>query len=354
MTIRTRKASPLAVPVRELVDVEVRGIDKDKRTATFCATTENGVEIWDGLEWLRMTGVDLVRYKKNPVVLDAHNRRESGCVIGRAPKHWVEGRRLLCEIEFAATKRAAEIWELVRDGFIKTLSIGYWPKEWKVLAEGEIDGEGEHQVKGPGIVVTRWELLEISTVPVPADPDALVEARSIFFEENNVAHIDKTKPHPITRAMTAAEAPPAAPAVEGAAAETPATGSEQPAAERSATTTPPAPEKKPEAPAPEKKPEPTDERAAKFATLKGERERLIAIAPQLRSYAEALLLKEPELDTEAFRARLLDEHAKRNAPVGTPEPVEPKRGDKTTTQSDEAKGLAGMTTDDFARAFKAS
>jgi hypothetical protein len=155
-------------------DCEVRAIDEENRTATFVAATENGVMTRGGTEYLRMSGVQLQRYKKNPVVLDAHNRWSVGAVIGRAQVRR-EGRLLMADIEFAGTERAENVWQLVRDGFVRTVSVGFMPDQDNTiyLDDDDTDGEGESAIRGPGVLIKRWELFEISVVPVPADADAV-------------------------------------------------------------------------------------------------------------------------------------------------------------------------------------
>lgn len=162
-------------------DLEVRAIDEEQRRATFVIATENPVLTVFGREVLRISGVDLARFKKNPVVLDTHNRWEAGAVVGRAVSVKKERRQLVAEVEFAETERAEVIWELVRTDFIRATSVGFMADRGSVLVidEGESNGSGESRVEGPARIVKKWELLELSIVPVPADMDSLKRG---FFE----------------------------------------------------------------------------------------------------------------------------------------------------------------------------
>ena len=164
-----------AVIERALLDqIERREINVDERWVEFVAATETGVETWSGRQYLRISGVVLKRFKKNPVILDSHNRWEAGAVIGRGDVR-VEGRELIVRVHFAETERAETIWQLVKGGFINAVSVGFIPdrKNTLELAEGETDGDGESAIKGPAVVIKRWELFEISVVPVPADAEAV-------------------------------------------------------------------------------------------------------------------------------------------------------------------------------------
>jgi hypothetical protein len=155
--------------------VEIRAIDDDSRRATFVIATENKVGGIFGATVLRMSGVDLARFRANPVVLDTHDRFDLSGVIGRAVSIKRAGRRLEAEVEFAETERANVAWELVRTGFVKAASVGFDPDRESVivLADGESNGKGEARIEGPARIVKKWELLEFSIVPVPADADTL-------------------------------------------------------------------------------------------------------------------------------------------------------------------------------------
>lgn len=173
-------AAPETITRGLFESVEVRAIDEESRTATFVASTEGGVRTWEGIEHLRIKGMRLERFRKNPVVIDAHNRREAGFVIGRAKIH-VKGRELIAVVTFAETDRANDIWILVRDGFLRAVSVGFIPEKIVTLEEGDTDGRGESAIHGPAIVIKQSELFELSLVPVPADEDAL--RRSFFLEQ---------------------------------------------------------------------------------------------------------------------------------------------------------------------------
>lgn len=72
------------VLLRTEVDVELRSIDEGKRQATFVCSTERAVPMWDGPEVLRSSGADLKRFKRNPVLLDSHDRSTIEAVLGSA------------------------------------------------------------------------------------------------------------------------------------------------------------------------------------------------------------------------------------------------------------------------------
>ena len=107
-------------------------------------------------------GMNAVNYKKNPVVLFGHNSR--GMVIGKNIELSTDEHGVKAVTKFADTAAGRDIYKLNRDGFLNAWSIGFIPgKQEQVKHE---DGNTYNHI-------TEWELLEYSSVPIPANPDCL-------------------------------------------------------------------------------------------------------------------------------------------------------------------------------------
>lgn len=310
-------------------DVDVRAIDVDGRSATFVAATENGVETYFGTEYLRMSGADLSRYRRNSVVLDTHNRFEAGAIIGKATVS-IANRELVAVITFAETERADEIWQLVRGGFLKALSVGFRARDVQVIEEGESSGSGKSKIQGPARIVKDWQLYEISVVPVGADAEALKrsflyaqsiedELRSLretvnelLTKESNMSGNDKAEE---TERREAAEKAKAAESKSGD----------------------------------EMRGSPDNLKVEDVLTAEEIRHRDIrSMAPAgMEDLADECVLKGQTV-SEA-RTRMLEEHAKGCKPVGTPEPEDAKRG-KGDDATDVPK-VADVTDDMLLRTF---
>lgn len=122
-------------------------------------------------------GWDLTNFKKNPVILWGHNVMEERPPIGKAIKVWVEGEgkksKLMFKTQFdMADEFAKEIFRKVKEGFINMVSVGFLPSEWEPIKGQEDNFFGGHKF-------VKQELLEISFVPVPANPQAAVQIRSM-------------------------------------------------------------------------------------------------------------------------------------------------------------------------------
>jgi hypothetical protein len=115
----------------------------------------------DGID-LRMIGADLGRYLANPVIGYGHEYwGRNQLPIGRAATTTVEGAQLLVEPEFDQDDEfAVEVERKLRAGYLNAVSIGF-----------DVHDLGEDGVPA------RWELFEVSVVPLPMDPAALVAAR---------------------------------------------------------------------------------------------------------------------------------------------------------------------------------
>jgi HK97 family phage prohead protease len=120
---------------------------------TFVASTASVDRMGDTVE----QDFDLAEYLRNPVVLFGHDHDQP---VGKALDVRFENGQLVADIEFAPTERGQEIKALVDHGTLRALSIGFTPGDTQVKSDG-------------GLSFAKNSLLEISIVPVPANPDAL-------------------------------------------------------------------------------------------------------------------------------------------------------------------------------------
>lgn len=162
--------------------VKIQAIDEEERTVTAIISSD---AVDRDSEVLLPKGMDSTRFEENAVVLFAHNSHEPP--IGKAIWIKTKGKNVIAGVKFATTAFAEEIWQLFKGGFLKAFSVGFIP----------IDGrkpEPKDIVKNPEwanarFIYTKWELLEFSAVPVPANPDALVAA----VKNKSIKLSDETK-----------------------------------------------------------------------------------------------------------------------------------------------------------------
>jgi HK97 family phage prohead protease len=120
-------------------------------------------------EIIMQDGWDLSNFKSNPVILASHNYHDFP--IGKATGIAVDGEQLTFKMVFSkATEEAKQAYELVKEGILNCFSVGFIPRAF--------DPNNQD-------VITNAELLEISLVSVPANPQAVVMAKS--FKGNKLA-----------------------------------------------------------------------------------------------------------------------------------------------------------------------
>jgi len=148
--------------------VTVDGVERTKRFVFSDATVDHAGDSIDPKGW------DLAIFKRNPVALFSHMSWEPP--IGRASNVHVENNQLVGDIEFATADIydfADTIFRLVDGGFMNAVSVGFKPKEWAFTADKD---------RPYGIDFKKQTLLEISVCPVPCNPSALGEARSLGID----------------------------------------------------------------------------------------------------------------------------------------------------------------------------
>lgn len=190
-------------------NIDIREIDKAKRVVPFIASTAAVDRYGDIIE---QAGWQLDNYKKNPIVLFAHDSH--ALPIGKAVNIGKLDGSLFVLLEFMTADiypLADQVFKMLCGGFLNTLSVGFIPLEYRYRFEEAKDGE-EVNPWPIGAIYEKCELLENSVVPVPANPEALVVGRSYkmiydAFERTEVEEFKnpKTKEESLMWARQASE-----------------------------------------------------------------------------------------------------------------------------------------------------
>jgi HK97 family phage prohead protease len=110
-------------------------------------------------------GCVLDNYLRNPIVLADH---DPGQPIGNFVPS-IASDQLAGIVTFAPeglSKKADEYCAFYKAGIMRAVSVGFKAIEYKPIETG-------------GYLYTKWELMELSAVAVPCDPDAIVTARGV-------------------------------------------------------------------------------------------------------------------------------------------------------------------------------
>jgi HK97 family phage major capsid protein/HK97 family phage prohead protease len=156
MPPNTSEISYRTLPVDEL-----RALDEDKLTVDLSFSSEQPIERWWGVEILdhRPGSVRLERLNDGaPLLLD--HRTSNDNHVGTVLKAYLDGTKGRASVKFAGTAAAREVFDMVKEGIKKHVSVGYRVHE--VVLEKQSD-------EGDTYRVTNWEPLEISLVSIPAD-----------------------------------------------------------------------------------------------------------------------------------------------------------------------------------------
>ena len=114
------------------------------------------------------SGWRLENYLRNPVIQNAHQYGDIIFTIGQALKTWVSGKDLLQTWKFASQENpfAKIARDLYRGGYLRAASVGFVPIRW----------ENGNDKSGYQRRYIEQELLEVSAVGIPANPNALTLA----------------------------------------------------------------------------------------------------------------------------------------------------------------------------------
>lgn len=140
--------------------VERQAIDEEARTATLAFASEAPYERWWGVEILDVsaTSVRQGRLRSGANLLMDHDTKD---VVGVVESVEIGADRVVrAVVRFGKSVRAEEVWQDVREGIRRNVSVGYMIHK-AVLVE-TVDGVETYRV-------TDWEPFEVSLVSVPAD-----------------------------------------------------------------------------------------------------------------------------------------------------------------------------------------
>ncbi len=142
--------------------------DKDSRVRRFRISTETQDRHGD---IIRSKGIVLKHFRKNPVVLFAHDAWMPP--IGKSPKITIGDGFVDADVDFFDLETyefADTIFRIVDKGGLKATSVGFMPLKYERMEEDDEDNISKVRW---GIDFKKIDLLEFSIVPVPANPEAV-------------------------------------------------------------------------------------------------------------------------------------------------------------------------------------
>jgi len=151
-----------------IADSVIKQGGKDSRVRRFRISTETQDRHGD---IIRSKGILLKHFRKNPVVLFAHDSRQPP--IGKSPLIKIGAGVVDADVDFFdfdTFEFADTIFRIVEKGGLKATSIGFMPLKFERMEEDD-----EDNLTGARFAFDfkKIDLLEFSIVPVPANPEAV-------------------------------------------------------------------------------------------------------------------------------------------------------------------------------------
>lgn len=147
--------------------ITTRAVDEENRTVEISFSSEEPYQRWWGTEILDHSEgcVDLTRLQELGCVLFNHNRDK---VIGKPLDVSIKDNRGIAKVQFDEDPESDIIYQKVKGGSLKGVSVGYGVDIWEDVAANKKSSDG--RFTGPVSVAKKWIPYEISIVSVPADP----------------------------------------------------------------------------------------------------------------------------------------------------------------------------------------
>lgn len=174
MEPRTVQLAPLSIRA----DIPPRSVNDEDRSIDLIFTTGAGVrrmDYWTGKEYVEKLSLDpahvrLERLNEGAPVLDSHANFSVADILGAVVpgSASLQKKAGLARVRFSMREAVGPIWEDVRSGIIRSVSIGYRVYKY----EEETPGKNALPVR----TAVDWEPFEISMVPIPADAGARVRS----------------------------------------------------------------------------------------------------------------------------------------------------------------------------------
>ncbi len=161
MTTQQTKSIKPGSKVTRTFEVNRAAIDDDKRTVELAFSSEEPYDRWWGREILdhQKKSVRLGRLKSGgPLLMDHDARDHVGVIESVRIDDDLTGRAV---VRFGKSKRAEEVFQDVKDGIRRNVSVGY------VIHKAVLVETGDKAIETYRI--SDWEPYEVSLVSVPAD-----------------------------------------------------------------------------------------------------------------------------------------------------------------------------------------
>jgi HK97 family phage prohead protease len=168
-------------PVKAM-DYTVEKIEQlDDKEKSFIAVASTEDEDRDK-DIIRQDGWNLKNFKKNPMIPWSHDYW--GIPVGKSLRTWVDkaAKKLMFKPQFDADDdQSMKIYNKYKNGFLTSFSVGFRGIDF--------DWRDEENRWSGGMEFIKQELLEISAVTVPANPNATILQNDVSDDQKNLMQL---------------------------------------------------------------------------------------------------------------------------------------------------------------------
>lgn len=160
---------------------EVRVVNAAEGLVDYVASDES---VDSYAEIIAAKGWRFTRFSKNAPFVDSHDYWTIEKLLGKVVSFAVQGKKLIERVQWAkdATPLAALGWKLTEGGFLKAVSVGFYPL--RMISSGESDwgktckemGLDTETAAGVRRIFLEQEQIELSACIIGANPNALAKA----------------------------------------------------------------------------------------------------------------------------------------------------------------------------------
>jgi HK97 family phage major capsid protein len=201
MALSTRRAPRTGVQCRYASQLGAKSVvDEDTRTLDLSFSSEARIPRWFGTEILSHAdgAVDLSRVDSGDAPLLLNHAPDQ--IVGTVESARVVGGKGRATVRFAKTAEGQRAMDLVNDRILRSVSVGYLVNRYAHTPAAADDDDDED-----AFTATRWAVMELSLVAVPADTSVGV-GRSLTPKDRRTMENDPSTENdpPLTRSQRAA------------------------------------------------------------------------------------------------------------------------------------------------------
>jgi hypothetical protein len=171
--------------LRRILHTEVKIIDAKKGLVDYVASDET-VDSYH--EVIRASGWRFDNFSKNAPFVDSHDYSSLDRLLGKVTDFRVADGKLIERVQWAIdvpdNKLAQLGWKMTEAGYLKAVSVGFFPVKRVFRCDGECRAEWLAQLKELGLseevpvrcIYTEQQQIELSCCIIGANPNALARA----------------------------------------------------------------------------------------------------------------------------------------------------------------------------------